>query len=155
MDESEMIPDMAMLNQQRMGPQPPVLPEQAGVGALPAPNMQGMAMAHGGIIAFDDGGDVPGYAGNDLFARSDVDEEELAALEEEQVSAMRGRGAPPVGGLPEKTRKVLESKDKVEEKQTSAMRGRGAPPVGALPEKTRKFLENKDKEKLINLSDTD
>jgi hypothetical protein len=148
MNKSGMIPDMAMLQQQRMGPQPPVLPEQAGVGALPAPNMQGMAMAHGGIIAFDDGGYVPGYAGNNLFARSDVDEEELAALEEEQVSAMRGRGAQPVGGLPEKTRKVLESKDKVEEKQTSAMRGRGAPPVGGLPEKTRKFLENKDKEKL-------
>ena len=65
MDKSGMIPDMAMLQQQRMGPQPPVLPEQAGVGALPAPNMQGMAMAHGGIIAFDDGGDVPGYAGDE------------------------------------------------------------------------------------------
>jgi len=60
-----MIPDMAMLQQQRMGPQPPVLPEQGGVGALPAPNMQGMAMAHGGIIAFDDGGYIPGYAGDD------------------------------------------------------------------------------------------
>lgn len=65
MDKSGMIPDMAMLQQQRMGSQPPVLPEQAGVGALPAPNMQGMAMAHGGIIAFDDGGDVPGYAGGE------------------------------------------------------------------------------------------
>lgn len=71
MQQAPMIPDMAMLQQQRMGPQPPVqppqggLPEQGGVGALPAPNMQGMAMAHGGIIAFDDGGDVPGYAGDD------------------------------------------------------------------------------------------
>lgn len=62
MDKSGMIPDMAMLQQQRMGPQPPVLPEQAGVGALPAPNMQGMSMAHGGIIAFDDGGEVERYA---------------------------------------------------------------------------------------------
>jgi hypothetical protein len=68
MDESGMIPDMAMLNQQRMGPQPPVLPEQAGVGALPAPNMEGMSMAHGGIIAFDDGGEVPGYAAGDLMS---------------------------------------------------------------------------------------
>jgi len=68
MDKSGMIPDMAMLNQQRMGPQPPVLPEQAGVGALPAPNMEGMSMAHGGIIAFDDGGDVPGYAAGDLMS---------------------------------------------------------------------------------------
>ena len=68
MNKSGMIPDMAMLQQQRMGPQPPVLPEQAGVGALPAPNMQGMSMAHGGIIAFDDGGDVPGYATGDLLS---------------------------------------------------------------------------------------
>lgn len=68
MDKSGMIPDMAMLQQQRMGPQPPVLPEQAGVGALPAPNMEGMSMAHGGIIAFDDGGDVPGYAAGDLMS---------------------------------------------------------------------------------------
>ena len=57
-----MIPDMAMLQQQRMGPQPPVLPEQTGVGALPAPNMEGMGMAHGGIVAFDDGGEVERYA---------------------------------------------------------------------------------------------
>lgn len=79
MDKSGMIPDMAMLNQQRMGPQPPVLPEQAGVGALPAPNMEGMSMAHGGIIAFDDGGDVPGYAGNE------------ESLVEEETSSPIGR----------------------------------------------------------------
>jgi len=79
MDKSGMIPDMAMLQQQRMGPQPPVLPEQAGVGALPAPNMQGMAKAHGGIIAFDDGGYVPGYAGNE------------ESLVEEETSSPIGR----------------------------------------------------------------
>jgi hypothetical protein len=61
-DGPAMIPDMAMLQQQRMGPQPPVLPEQAGVGALPAPNMESMGMAHGGIVAFDDGGEVERYA---------------------------------------------------------------------------------------------
>jgi len=37
------------------------LPEEQGIGQLPAPNMQGMA--GGGIVAFDDGGSVPGYAG--------------------------------------------------------------------------------------------
>ena len=37
------------------------LPEDQGIGQLPAPNMQGMAA--GGIVAFDDGGSVPGYAG--------------------------------------------------------------------------------------------
>jgi hypothetical protein len=35
-------------------PQQNVLPEQQGIGALPAPNMQGMAA--GGIVAFDRGG---------------------------------------------------------------------------------------------------
>jgi hypothetical protein len=35
------------------------LPEEQGIGQLPAPNMQGMA--GGGIVAFDEGGDVPGY----------------------------------------------------------------------------------------------
>lgn len=75
MDAPAMIPDMAMLQQQRMGPQPPVqpppqgeLPEQAGVGALPAPNMQGMAMANGGIIAFDEGGEVEHYADAGLLS---------------------------------------------------------------------------------------
>jgi len=37
------------------------LPEDQGIGQLPAPNMQNMA--EGGIVAFDDGGSVPGYAG--------------------------------------------------------------------------------------------
>tara|TARA_R110000868_G_scaffold134862_5_gene347132 strand:- start:360 stop:2084 length:1725 start_codon:yes stop_codon:yes gene_type:complete len=36
------------------------LPENSGIGQLPAQNMQGMA--EGGIVAFDDGGSVPGYA---------------------------------------------------------------------------------------------
>ena len=38
------------------------LPENTGVMNLPAPNME--KMAGGGIIAFDDGGEVPSYAGS-------------------------------------------------------------------------------------------
>jgi len=41
-------------------PQQQGLPEDQGIGTLPAPNMQNMA--GGGIVAFDEGGDVPGYA---------------------------------------------------------------------------------------------
>lgn len=37
------------------------MPEEVGIGALPAENMQGMAS--GGIVAFEEGGDVPGYNG--------------------------------------------------------------------------------------------
>jgi hypothetical protein len=36
------------------------MPEDTGIGQLPAPNMQ--RMAEGGIVAFEDGGQVPGYA---------------------------------------------------------------------------------------------
>ena len=42
-------------------PQQQMLPEDTGIGQLPAQNMQ--RMAEGGIVAFDDGGKVPGYAG--------------------------------------------------------------------------------------------
>ena len=41
------------------GMPPQQLPEDSGIGQLPAPNMQGMAA--GGIVAFEDGGKVPGY----------------------------------------------------------------------------------------------
>lgn len=34
----------------------------AGIDQLPAPNMESVDMASGGIIAFEDGGKVPGYA---------------------------------------------------------------------------------------------
>lgn len=39
-----------------------LLAEEAGLAALPAPNMSTIDMAGGGIIAFDNGGEVPGYA---------------------------------------------------------------------------------------------
>ena len=44
--------EIAQMDEQRPEPQM-VLPEQQGIGALPAPNMQGMA--GGGIVAFKDG----------------------------------------------------------------------------------------------------
>ena len=61
--------------QQTAAPQPQ-LPEQQGIGTLPAQNVEGMAdggiagygdsyadeYASGGIVAFDNGGKVPGYA---------------------------------------------------------------------------------------------
>ena len=61
--ENGMLPDDLMMaaHQQQQGS----LPENTGIGRLPAPNMQTMHAANGGIIAFDDGGEVPGYAGGD------------------------------------------------------------------------------------------
>ena len=43
------------------------MPEDQGIAMLPAPNMQNMA--GGGIVAFDDGGEVPGYA-EGVFAKA-------------------------------------------------------------------------------------
>jgi len=56
------LSQMAPHPQQGMAAAPQqALPEDQGIGQLPAPNMQ--HMAEGGIVAFDDGGSVPGYAG--------------------------------------------------------------------------------------------
>jgi hypothetical protein len=41
------------------------LPEDTGIAQLPAQNIQGMA--GGGIVAFEEGGEVPGYATGDLI----------------------------------------------------------------------------------------
>jgi hypothetical protein len=47
--------------QMAMTPQQQALPEDQGIGTLPAQNMQNFA--GGGIVAFGGGGDVPSYAG--------------------------------------------------------------------------------------------
>ncbi len=39
----------------------PQLPENVGIGQLPAPNMETVSKAAGGIIAFDEGGEVPRF----------------------------------------------------------------------------------------------
>lgn len=47
-------------------PTPQPLPEHVGIGQLPAPNMETIHKASGGIIAFGEGGDVPRYADKGL-----------------------------------------------------------------------------------------
>lgn len=39
------------------------LPENTGIGQIPAPNMQGMGKAEGGIVGYAEGGHIPKYAG--------------------------------------------------------------------------------------------
>jgi hypothetical protein len=41
----------------------PQMPEDVGIAQIPAPNMESMNMAGGGIIAFDEGGDVKRFSG--------------------------------------------------------------------------------------------
>ena len=66
-------------NLQEMAPQAPQmaqamppqqLPEDSGIGQLPAPNMQ--RMAEGGIVAFEDGGKVPRFQEGGFFRPSGV-----------------------------------------------------------------------------------
>jgi len=62
--QAGMMPQPKVADQQiaQMSAPPPqqMLPEDQGIATLPAQNMQNMA--GGGIVAFDDGGEVPGYA---------------------------------------------------------------------------------------------
>lgn len=104
--EAQMLPEGAGRPQQAQQGQ---LPEQAGIGALPAQNLQGMGHANGGIIAFAGGGDT------DLFEQPT--EEEIAYADANQFNVMnnpqgRGRGSPAVGGVPDKLKKFQENKDK-------------------------------------------
>ena len=103
-----------------------MLPENIGIGQLPAENMETMHSADGGIIGYADGGYIPGYSGE---YGSDIDEEEIAALTDEQVAALRGRGSPPLNAVPEKTRKFLENKDKNKDKDTGKTAGRAGVPI--------------------------
>lgn len=65
-----------------------MLPEQLGIGRLPAPNMDSMDMANGGIVAFDGGG------------LTEADKEELERRQREELSDFFpsiGRAAGTVG----------------------------------------------------------
>jgi len=64
--------DLAQMTQMSVPQMPPQqmaqapqqqLPEDSGIGQLPAPNMQAMGKAEGGIVGYADGG-VPRYQGN-------------------------------------------------------------------------------------------
>jgi hypothetical protein len=66
----QFLAQMGNPSQPQMPPaQAQPMPEDVGIGALPAPNMQGMA--GGGIVAFGDGGEVQRFAGlGDSLVRS-------------------------------------------------------------------------------------
>jgi hypothetical protein len=78
------VADQAIAQMGAPAPMPqPQLPEQQGIGMLPAQNVEGMAdggiagygdsyadeYANGGVVAFGRGGDVPGYAGGVLVGQ--------------------------------------------------------------------------------------
>jgi hypothetical protein len=62
-----------------MAPQT-VMAAGGGLTSIPAPNMESMDMASGGIIAFDDGGEVPRFQNRGLVGAEDFTDEELKNL---------------------------------------------------------------------------
>ena len=62
-EKNGMLPDNLMLAMQQKQQQS--LPENTGIGQLPAENMETMGSADGGIIGYADGGYVQRYAGED------------------------------------------------------------------------------------------
>ena len=68
------------------------MPEDQGIATLPAPNMQNMA--GGGIVAFDDGGEVPGYAAG-VFTKKDPKQEFATKYRNAAVIAGQELGVDP------------------------------------------------------------
>ena len=67
------------------------LPEASGIGQIPAPNMASMNMASGGIIAFDDGGEVPRFQNRGAVSLDDLTDEEIKACIKNSVSDIEYR----------------------------------------------------------------
>lgn len=70
-------------------------PPSAGVAALPSGMTQ---MAGGGIVAFDEGGEVPGYADGDLVSASDVFRRGLATQPDGPMPPPAPEGLPALPG---------------------------------------------------------
>jgi len=95
----QQISDMAAVDPMGnvVGAQP--LPEDTGIGKLPAQNMR--RMAEGGIVAFDEGGDVPGYFDGNFFGDTyttdpaEMQRRKLLAQQRAQTQAQTQK--PPVG----------------------------------------------------------
>jgi tetratricopeptide (TPR) repeat protein len=85
------------------------LPEEVGIGALPAQNLEGMAA--GGIVAFDEGGEVPRFNGTagsfvgpqfglpELLKQLGITTQEFMAATPDQQKAIREMAAS-AGGQP-------------------------------------------------------
>lgn len=99
------------------------LPENAGIGQLPAPNMQGMA--DGGIVAFDDGGRV----GKDIWdpltgewiTEDDGSSSGLGSWLAEKTNWKKGLNIDPAGGLRAPVPKPSEGSKKLNADRDAAM----------------------------------
>jgi hypothetical protein len=82
---------------QQMPPQDAPMPEMAGLESLPAGNVG--EYAGGGIVAFDDGGEVPGYKAGDLidpeFRGGDPDKKARLQILRDELATAQGKLANP------------------------------------------------------------
>lgn len=99
--------------QAQMAQQMAQAPQMGGIAALPAPNMESVDMASGGIIAFESGGEVPGY-----YQGGPLTEEEMQQLlsrgslrrsDEEIAKAQEGQN---LFGMSQRTRAAMKDKEK-------------------------------------------
>ena len=96
-----------------------LLAEQAqsqGIAGLPAPNMEAMSMAGGGIIAFEDGGEVPGYAAGDYI---------------DPLAELSGLGIYGMGADEARREALLARRKEQEDKERLAFLKTAAPEVAA------------------------
>lgn len=126
---AQMGPQMPPQQGMPQGMPPQQLPEDSGIGQLPAPNMQ--RMAGGGIVAFDEGGEVP------RFQVGGMPDDSGAAA----IMSVAGTGLPYVG--PNLIERIVSAPDMSEEQKKKAiaqiMQQRGAtqPTTLATPASSR------------------
>ena len=88
----QQISDMAAVDPMGNVTGAQMLPEDTGIGQLPAQNMR--RMAEGGIVAFDDGGSVPGYA-EGVFTEQDPKQDFAQKYRNAAIYAGRQLGVDP------------------------------------------------------------
>jgi hypothetical protein len=106
------------------------LPEASGIGQLPAPNMASMGMAGGGIIAFDDGGEVPRFQNRGAVSLDELTDEEIRELSK---PAMFNAGKPfPVVQKLKENKKESEKERQMLDPYGMAANAPKAPPGNPL-----------------------
>ena len=126
------------------------LPEEVGIGALPAQNLEGMAA--GGIVAFDEGGEVPRFSGTtgsfvgpqfglpELLKQLGITTQEFMAATPDQQKAIREMAAA-AGGQPTPTpASAATAATPAAAARTPTMTERGITAIGNAASSAGKYL---------------
>jgi len=108
----------------------PVMAAGGGLTSIPAPNMDSMDMAGGGIIAFDDGGEVPRFQNRGAVSLDELTDEEIRELSK---PAMFNAGKPfPVVQKLKENKKESEKERQMLDPYGMAANAPKAPPGNPL-----------------------